>query len=618
MRLRRFIVTNFKAVRHLEIDWDDLLILLGENNCGKSCVLSALSIFLSGSATKDPLLFHRHLTDEPHAIELIGYFDHLTTDELNQAAVKGRTYNGEWILKKKYWLEVESVDSEDKSSWKEMLFSYSGPEVFAGWPTSDATWAAFGTDYQPLIALIPGATGRTNAGARERLKELVRDHRPDLITYGNAAWIANPGGGGNWKSNANSILPRCIFIRAVQEATEESLSKDASTYGKLVNLIVENQLSERQEVIDLKQAMQRVLDLFCLDPNHPENQAQEIKNLEAKINEGLREVIGGEARIRTEAPDVNSMLLPNTSLVVRDGNFGIDTKVAHQGHGLQRTLVMTLLQLLADAQESAVRVLADRRPVILIIEEPELYMHPQMERRMRDLLYRLAAQPSFQIACCTHSPVFVDIANRHKAIVRMTKARNGDVSAKQVTTEIFVGPVDDVERQVLTAVSTFDPGVNELFFAPEVVLLEELSALAAFERAAELTGLFVRHPLKRRGVSIIDANGKASIPAFQKVLNAFDIPYRVLHDEDRSKPDQAVKNARIMAQAGNVPAARPIHLLSPECLEDVLGYQPPSKGKPFAAVRRVEELVAQNALPIAFIEAMNFVYFGTLLEPQPS
>ncbi len=618
MRLRRFSVTNFKAIRHLEIDWDDLLVLLGENNCGKSCVLSALSIFLSGSAIKDPLLFHRHLTDKPHAIELVGHFDQLTTEELKQAAVKSRTNNGEWILKKKYWVEVETVDGEEKSAWKETLFSYSGPEVFAGWPTSETTWAAFGADYVPLIAQIPGATGKTNAGTRDRLKELVREQRPDLITYDNADWIANPGGGGNWKSNANSILPRCIFIRAVQEATEESLSKDASTYGKLVNLIVENQLSQRQEVIDLKQAMQRVLDLFCPDPNHPENQAQEIKDLEAKINEGLREVIGGEARIRTEAPDVNSMLLPNTSLVVRDGNFGIDTKIAHQGHGLQRTLVMTLFQLLADAQESAVHVLADHRPVILIVEEPELYMHPQMERRMRDLLYRLAAQPSFQIACCTHSPVFVDIANRHKAIVRMTKAPNGDVSAKQVTTEIFVGPADEVERQVLTAVSTFSPGVNELFFAPEVVLLEELSALAAFERAAELTGLFVRHPMKRRGVSIIDANGKASIPAFQKVLNAFDIPYRVLHDEDRSKPDQAAKNARIMAQAGNVPAARPIHLLSPECLEDVLGYQPPSKAKPFAAVRRVEELVARNALPTAFVEAMNFVYFGTLLEPQPS
>ena len=74
MRLHRFKIVNFKAIQTIELDWDDLLILLGENNCGKSCVLSALSIFLSGSAIKDPLLFHRHQTDEAHAIELIGHF----------------------------------------------------------------------------------------------------------------------------------------------------------------------------------------------------------------------------------------------------------------------------------------------------------------------------------------------------------------------------------------------------------------------------------------------------------------------------------------------------------------------------------------------------------------
>ena len=77
MRLRRFAITNFKALKYLEFDWDDLLVLIGENNCGKSCVLSALSLFLSGGAVKDPLLFHRHLTDEANAIEFTGYFDPL-------------------------------------------------------------------------------------------------------------------------------------------------------------------------------------------------------------------------------------------------------------------------------------------------------------------------------------------------------------------------------------------------------------------------------------------------------------------------------------------------------------------------------------------------------------
>jgi ABC-type dipeptide/oligopeptide/nickel transport system ATPase component len=617
VRLHRFTAVNFKAIQNVQFDWEDIIVIIGENNCGKSCLLSALGIFLSGSAIKDPLLFHRHITDEAHAIELTGHFDELTANELNQNAIRGRTYQDEWILKKKFWLETETISGdEEKSSWKEQLFTYSAPETIPSWPSPDTTWAAFDPEYEPMIAKIPGSPNRPNAANRQILKQIIREDRPDLIAYGAPDWVPNPGGGGNWKSNANSLLPRCVFIPAVQEATEESLSKDASTYGKLVNLIIENQLSRRQEVMDLQNAMKKVLDLFSPDPGHPEQQADEIKELEEKINYGLSEIIGGEAKIRTEAPDINSLLLPNTSLVVRDRGVDIDTPIGHQGHGLQRTLVITLLQLLAEAQEQTASAVANHRAVILIVEEPELYMHPQMERRMRDLLYRLADQPFFQVACCTHSPVFIDIANRHKAILKMAKSTEGKVTAKQVTHEIFVGHIDEVERQRLLAVTRFNPSVNEIFFAREVVLLEELTAVAAFERAAELTGIFARHPLKRRGVSIIETTGKGNIPAFQKVLNAFDIPYRVVHDEDRSDVSAFAGNARIMALSGNPPANHPIHLVGPESIESTLGYVAQrGAGKPYAAVCKVEELYHQSALPQAFKEALNFVYFGSLAEP---
>lgn len=72
-----------------------------------------------------------------------------------------------------------------------------------------------------------------------------------------------------------------------------------------------------------------------------------------------------------------------------------------------------------------------------------------------------------------------------------------------------------------------------MFFARQVVLLEELSALVAFQRAAELTGVFERHPKLRRDVMLIDCAGKQNIPMYQNVLNHFGIPYIVVHDEDR-------------------------------------------------------------------------------------
>lgn len=611
MRLHRFEIRNFKCIEYACLEWENLIVLIGENNAGKSSVLSAMAVFLSGSSIKDVSLFRRHQTDDANAIELIGHFDSLTDEERNQVAVRGRTDGDRWVLKKRYWFEPG--EDGETGGWKEQLYSFSGLEQFVGWPDPDTTWAAFPADYQPVIETLPNRGARPNAASRESLKAAVREQRPDLVEVGAAGWVPNPGGGGNWKSNANSILPRPILVRAVQEASDETNARDASTYGKLVNLIVERSLSHRQEMTDLQVALDNLLALFRPDPANPQRQAQEVRELQNRINQSLNEVVGGQVLIRTEAPELRTMVLPSTSLVIRDAQAGIETEVGHQGHGLQRTLVITLLQLLADAQAQGPQPagVGLRRGTILLIEEPELYLHPQMERLMRDALYRLAAQPGTQVACCTHSPVFLDIAANHRAIVLMSKTAQGEATCHQVTHDLFPGGANQSDKQRLNTVTRFDPTVNELFFAKCVVLMEEFSAIAAFERAAELMGLFERHRRLRREVALVDCNGKSNLPAFQRVLNAFNIPYRVLHDADPGNPAEQANNQKILSLLPQ--GAAQVHMVVPD-LEGLLGYEAPGKSKPYVAVCTVENLHAQGQLPVAFQQAVCMAYLGQLVE----
>lgn len=614
MRLCRFEVRNFKCVEYANLEWQELLVLIGENNAGKSSILSAIAAFLSGSAIKDASLFRRHLTDPANAMELIGHFDELSAEEQAQVAVRGRMNGNRWVLKKRYWFEAG--EEGETGGWKEQLFSFSGAERFANWPDPDTTWASFPQEYQPLIEGLPNRGARPTNATKEALREAVRQLRPELVAIDEPAWVPNPGGGGNWKSNANSILPRAILVRAVQEASDETNAKDASTYGKLVNLIVERSLAQRPEMARLQAALDDVLALFRPDEANPNRQAQEVRDLQDRINRSLNEVVAGQALIRTEAPELRAMVLPSTSLVIRDAQAGINTAVEHQGHGLQRTLVITLLQLLADAQEQAApgSAPAPGRATILLIEEPELYLHPQMERLMRDVLQHLAAQADTQVACCTHSPIFLDIATNYRAIVRMFKTAQGDAVTHQVTHDLFPGP-HQADKQRLNTVARFDPTVNELFFAKHVVLVEEFSAIAAFERAAEVMGLFERHGRLRREVSFVDCNGKSNIPAFLRVLNAFQIPYRVLHDEDPGNPTEQANNQKVLDLLPGGENQR--HMVKPD-LEGLLGYKAPSKSKPYFAVNTVESLHAQGQLPAAFQEAVCMAYFGQFAEPQPA
>ncbi|MGA0585326.1 MAG: ATP-dependent nuclease, partial [Castellaniella sp.] len=261
--------------------------------------------------------------------------------------------------------------------------------------------------------------------------------------------------------------------------------------------------------------------------------------------------------------------------------------------------VITLLQLLADAQaQGTPKTGANfQRGTILLLEEPELYLHPQMERLMRDVLHRLATQPNTQVACCTHSPIFLDIANKYRSIVRIFKNSQGDAACHQVNQELFPGSAQQADKQRLQTVARFHPTVNELFFANSVVLLEEGSALAAFERGAELMGLFQKYPRLQREVTLVDCNGKKNIPAFQRVLNAFQIPYRVVHDADTNNPAAFADNATIAA-ALPADGRHLIHQVLPDDLESLLGYSA-TKGnsKPYTAVCTVENLHAQRQLP---------------------
>jgi hypothetical protein len=148
-------------------------------------------------------------------------------------------------------------------------------------------------------------------------------------------------------------------------------------------------------------------------------------------------------------------------------------------------------------------------------------------------------------------------------------------------------------------------------------ILEEASAIAAFDRAAELMGLFQRHQRHqrlRREVALVDCNGKKNIPAFRRVLNAFNIAYRVVHAAAPNNPQARADNAPIAAAlpAGD---AHLIHQVSPD-LEGLLGYvAQKGSSKPYVAVNTVENLYADNRLPLSFQEAVCMTYFGLPVEP---
>ncbi|HCO21552.1 MAG TPA: OLD family endonuclease, partial [Gimesia maris] len=350
--------------------------------------------------------------------------------------------------------------------------------------------------------------------------------------------------------NLLSIMPQVIFIPALRDSKDDvETSNNNSTASKILNYLFNRFLSNRKEIIEFKDAAKNVEKLF--EENAKD---QFVSKIENKLTNLLQRLIDIEAKLDFSPPDVTSDLAKRTQLWILD-KWNIEnllsTRPEHQGHGAQRAVILSLLELLIEL-ENRVNKEEDetnyQRPLLLLIEEPEIYLHPHMCRKMRDTLLKLSRSELCQIICTTHSPVFLDLADRHDGIAIISRNHQGKVVKKQLEEDLFNN--DSESRDRLRMILNFDSSANEVFFTKKTTLVEgdcEIACVDAIgEKIAELNKIdYSSHLLTRKDVSIINCRGKLTMPAFQRVLKAFAIPYRIVHDSDDRGRDED-KAARTM------------------------------------------------------------------------
>ena len=116
-------------------------------------------------------------------------------------------------------------------------------------------------------------------------------------------------------------------------------------------------------------------------------------------------------------------------------------------------------------------------------------------------------------------------------------------------------------------------------------------------------------------MSLIDCQGKPNIPVFQRVLNHFQIPYTAVYDEDRGNRVAVGINARITQLLTEGVHENRQYVLGPTDLEGLLDYEAKSD-KVYRGVRRVEEIHRDGHFSQPLVEALNWIYFGQLIEPN--
>jgi predicted ATP-dependent endonuclease of OLD family len=236
--------------------------------------------------------------------------------------------------------------------------------------------------------------------------------------------------------------------------------------------------------------------------------------------------------------------------------------------------------------------------LLLLIEEPELYLRPQAQRYLYRLLREFALAGN-QVIYSTHSPAFLNVARLDELVFVERLPHTG-------TRALQPEPVSaDEDFRVMTE---FDAARSELFLARAVVLVEGLTEKLVLPFVFAALG----HDVDREAISIVECGGKPNLPLFARICRATGIPFLVMHDSDRKTSGKLAAAERALnALIAETAGIDRVIVLDPdfEAVSGLVGnrHKPERAWREFAArsaaemppeLVRVAELAASFAQPV--------------------
>jgi predicted ATP-dependent endonuclease of OLD family len=266
---------------------------------------------------------------------------------------------------------------------------------------------------------------------------------------------------------------------------------------------------------------------------------------------------------------------------IKDGSkFYIKTSnhpssLEHQGTGLKRAFLWSAVNALCSEgmYKQGTKVIQDEAPKVLLIDEPEINLHPSLIRAARKAIYALADLDGWQVICTTHSPVFIDLTQDHTTLIKVSNNQQG----------VFYFQTDKAhfspdERENLKMLNRCCPTVNEFFFYPNSILVEGDTEYLAYQYIIEKSGIEASY-------CVINCRGKANIPTFIKIFDQFNANAIAIHDLDTKLRRDGAANAmwtinlniRALADATNGRVKTVVH--NPD-FEGFYLDESPNKDKP--------------------------------------
>lgn len=265
-----------------------------------------------------------------------------------------------------------------------------------------------------------------------------------------------------------------------------------------------------------------------------------LEDFDDEASEVLEEFFPG-LTLQLELPEtkIKEFFKSGSLKVGEAGKQGV-MEFAQLGSGAQRAIEMALIRYLARATANADANCARK---LLLIDEPELYLHPQGVRRVRQALALLSTK-GFQVVFSTHSPLMLDRANAANTVIMRKEPGAGAVTRKPLQ-QAVKDALAEAESQ---SRALFELGnIADIYFAERVVLCEGKTDRRILPLAYER--FYGRAP-ELDHVAFVSIGSCSDIRKALAVLSAMEIPTCAVADLDFAFTEAAKGNAPLVAKNG--------------------------------------------------------------------
>jgi putative ATP-dependent endonuclease of OLD family len=535
VRVSQVRVRGYRSIEDLTIDVDDYMPMVGANGSGKSSLLYALDWFFNGVM---PSAEDVHSTAAMVAaktptsdIDVEVTFSDLTTED---RAALGPYGQGSVATFRRCW---SAADSKEKLLGN----SRQGPGFAAirapGLKAKEMKelYAAAGA----ACAGLPAEAGTMDA-IRTALDEWeAKPENLDLLEEVVADDATHMFG-----INGEHTLSRRIRFILIPASTDLAAQVGSTNRGSALQELVGALMAGAVAAARTKWEQDNATQIADLESAIAAGVASSTQRHADRVNGLLAELVPN-AKVEFRSSQPAWALKGDTTILTNVVIDGECKDVSRQGHGIQRALMMAMLQArvpdedfiklqLADAGTEPEEIdaqleaeLAKLPSLIVAIEEPEIYQHPVRARHFARILSRIAARLDTQVLIATHSPYFV-LPEQFESLRRFSLSEGKTVVSSTSITDVATASGKAAPKIKKAVEKEIPRTFSEGFFADAVVLVEGDTDRVVLEAIGEQTGM----SLDALGIAVLAVGSKESLRIPREILECVDVPVYVVADAD--------------------------------------------------------------------------------------